>query len=40
MLDGVPLAVKDDMDCLPHPSTGVVESCLFQYGCKLSSVEL
>ena len=22
VLDGVPLAVKDDIDCLPHPSTG------------------
>ena len=22
VLDGVPLAVKDDIDCVPHPSTG------------------
>ena len=22
MLDGVPVAVKDEIDCLPHPTTG------------------
>jgi len=28
VLDGVPVAIKDEMDCLPYPTTGNAMCCL------------
>ena len=29
MLDGVPVAIKDEIDCLPYPTTGSVKCYFF-----------
>ena len=28
VLDGVPVAIKDEIDCLPYPTTGIAFSCI------------
>lgn len=36
MLDGVPVAIKDEIDCLPYPTTGSA-MCVFKISNDLAS---
>lgn len=37
VLDGVPIAIKDEIDCTPYPTTGNSTSYIFQWQCLYSA---